>query len=162
MITRMWLGLLLLFIPVLLLGSIYYLHMERTLRHEQQQNLIARNTQFFHTLLEPYLENLERQFTLIYKQVNYQDFNHKEIRNGERYLQQWQAYQEVMALDYIYVGTEQRQMLIHPAWQADDKFDPRNPPLVSAGRQPPGSARLDRPLLRLHPGHPDHGAGSGD
>lgn len=34
LITRMRLGLLLLFIPVLLLGSIYYLHMERTLRHE--------------------------------------------------------------------------------------------------------------------------------
>ena len=29
LITRMRLGLLLLFIPVLLLGSIYYLHMER-------------------------------------------------------------------------------------------------------------------------------------
>lgn len=41
LITRMRLGLLLLFIPVVLLGSIYYLHMERTLRLEQQQNLIA-------------------------------------------------------------------------------------------------------------------------
>ena len=69
LITRMRLGLLLLFIPVLLLGSIYYLHMERTLRQELQQNLIARNTQYLHTLLEPYLETLKRQFTLIYGSV---------------------------------------------------------------------------------------------
>ena len=128
LITRMRLGLLLLFIPVLLLGSIYYLHMERTLRHEQQQNLIARNTQYFHTLIEPYLATLKRQFTLIYQQVNYQDFSGPEIRNGERYLQQWQAYHEVMELDYVYVGTEHRKMLIHPSWQADEKFDPRTRP----------------------------------
>ncbi|WED76973.1 sensor domain-containing diguanylate cyclase [Aeromonas allosaccharophila] len=124
----MRLGLLLLFIPVLLLGSIYYLHMERTLRHEQQQNLIARNTQYFHTLIEPYLATLKRQFTLIYQQVNYQDFSGPEIRHGERYLQQWQAYHEVMELDYVYVGTEHRKMLIHPSWQADEKFDPRTRP----------------------------------
>ncbi|WP_429149939.1 hypothetical protein [Aeromonas veronii] len=86
LITRMRLGFLLLFIPVLLLGSIYYLHMERTLRHEQQQYLIARNTQYFHTLIEPYLATLKRQFTLIYQQVNYQDFSGPEILNGERYL----------------------------------------------------------------------------
>lgn len=128
LITRMRLGLLLLFIPVLLLGSIYYLHMERTLRHEQQQNLIARNTQYFHTLIEPYLATLKRQFTLIYQQVNYQDFSGPEIRNGERYLQQWQAYHKVMELDYVYVGTEHRKMLIHPSWQADEKFDPRTRP----------------------------------
>ncbi|MFE8730083.1 sensor domain-containing diguanylate cyclase, partial [Aeromonas hydrophila] len=67
LISRMRLGLLLLFIPVLLLGSIYYLHMERTLRNEQEQNLVARNTQYLHTLLEPYLETLKRQFTLIYQ-----------------------------------------------------------------------------------------------
>ncbi|WP_421230863.1 sensor domain-containing diguanylate cyclase [Aeromonas sp. 603079] len=128
LITRMRLGLLLLFIPVVLLGSIYYLHMERTLRLEQQQNLIARNTQYLHTLLEPYLETLKRQFTLIYQQVNYQDFSGPAISNGERYLQQWQAYHEVMELDYVYVGTEHRQMLIHPTWQADEKFDPRTRP----------------------------------
>lgn len=128
LVTRMRLGLLLLFIPVLLLGSIYYLHMERTLRHEQQQNLIARNTQYFHTLIEPYLATLKRQFTLIYQQVNYQDFSGPEIRNGERYLQQWQAYHKVMELDYVYVGTEHRKMLIHPSWQADEKFDPRTRP----------------------------------
>ncbi|HHQ4520574.1 diguanylate cyclase [Aeromonas veronii] len=128
LITRMRLGLLLLFIPVVLLGSIYYLHMERTLRHEQQQNLIARNTQYFHTLIEPYLATLKRQFTLIYQQVNYQDFSGPQIHNGERYLQQWQAYHKVMELDYVYVGTEHRKMLIHPSWQADEKFDPRTRP----------------------------------
>nr|WP_235462431.1 sensor domain-containing diguanylate cyclase [Aeromonas australiensis] len=134
----MRLGLVLLFIPGLLLGSVYYLHMERTLRHEQQQNLIARNTQFFHTLLEPYLENLERQFTLIYQQVNYQDFNGPTIRNGEYYLQAWRAYHKVMSLDYVYVGTEQRQMLIHPPWQADEQFDPRNRPWYLLAADNPG------------------------
>ena len=138
LITRMRLGLLLLFIPVLLLGSIYYLHMERTLRQEQQQNLIARNTQYLHTLLEPYLETLKRQFTLIYRQVNYQDFSGPAIRNGERYLQQWQAYHKVMELDYVYVGTEHRQMLIHPAWQADEKFDPRTRPWYLLASSHPG------------------------
>lgn len=138
LITRMRLGLLLLFIPVLLLGSIYYLHMKRTLHHEQQQNLIARNTQYFHTLIEPYLATLKRQFTLIYQQVNYQDFSGPQIRNGERYLQQWQAYHKVMELDYVYVGTEQRKMLIHPAWQADEKFDPRTRPWYLLAASNPG------------------------
>ncbi|MGL5977342.1 MAG: sensor domain-containing diguanylate cyclase [Aeromonas sobria] len=138
LITRMQLGLLLLFIPVLLLGSIYYLHMKRTLHHEQQQNLIARNTQYFHTLIEPYLATLKRQFTLIYQQVNYQDFSGPQIRNGERYLQQWQAYHKVMELDYVYVGTEQRKMLIHPAWQADEKFDPRTRPWYLLAASNPG------------------------
>ncbi|MGH1409344.1 MAG: sensor domain-containing diguanylate cyclase [Aeromonas sp.] len=138
LITRIRLGLLLLFIPVLLLGSIYYLHMERTLRHEQQQNLIARNTQYFHTLIEPYLETLQRQFTLIYQQVNYRDFSGPEIRNGEHYLQQWQAYHKVMDLDYVYVGTEHRKMLIHPAWQADEKFDPRVRPWYQLAASHPG------------------------
>ena len=42
LITRMRLGLLLLFIPVLLLGSIYYLHMERTQRHgESAQGVVV-------------------------------------------------------------------------------------------------------------------------
>ncbi|TNH84417.1 sensor domain-containing diguanylate cyclase [Aeromonas sobria] len=138
LISRMRLGLLLLFIPVLLLGSIYYLHMKRTLHHEQQQNLIARNTQYFHTLIEPYLATLKRQFTLIYQQVNYQDFSGPQIRNGERYLQQWQAYHKVMELDYVYVGTEQRKMLIHPAWQADEKFDPRTRPWYLLAASNPG------------------------
>ena len=138
LITRMRLGLLLLFIPVLLLGSIYYLHMKRTLHYEQQQNLIARNTQYFHTLIEPYLATLKRQFTLIYQQVNYQDFSGPQIRNGERYLQQWQAYHKVMELDYVYVGTEQRKMLIHPSWQADENFDPRTRPWYLLAANNPG------------------------
>ena len=136
--TRMRLGLVFLFIPVLLLGTVYYLHMERTLQREQENNLIARNNQFFHTLLEPYLKNLERQFTLIYQQVNYQDFSGKEISNGEHYLQQWQAYHKVMDLDYLYVGTEQRKMLIHPPWQADESFDPRTRPWYQLAAKHPG------------------------
>ncbi|MGL6007267.1 sensor domain-containing diguanylate cyclase [Aeromonas sobria] len=138
LIARMRLGLALLFLPVLLLGTVYYLHMERTLHREQENNLIARNNQFFHTLLEPYLKNLERQFTLIYQQVNYQDFSGQAIRNGEHYLQQWQAYHKVMELDYVYVGTEQRKMLIHPAWQADEKFDPRTRPWYLLAASNPG------------------------
>lgn len=138
LISRMRLGLILLFIPVLLLGSIYYLHMERTLRNEQEQNLVARNTQYLHTLLEPYLETLKRQFTLIYQQVNYQDFIEPTIRNGEHYLQSWRAYHKVMELDYVYVGTEYRKMLIHPAWQADERFDPRVRPWYKLAASHPG------------------------
>ncbi|WP_033137411.1 sensor domain-containing diguanylate cyclase [Aeromonas finlandensis] len=138
LISRMRLGLLLLFIPVLLLGSIYYLHMERTQRHEQELHLIARNTQYLHTLIEPYLETLKRQFTLIYQQVNYQDFIEPTIRNSEHYLQSWRAYHKVMELDYVYVGTEHRKMLIHPAWQADEKFDPRVRPWYKLAASHPG------------------------
>ncbi|MGL5709156.1 MAG: sensor domain-containing diguanylate cyclase [Aeromonas sp.] len=147
LITRMRLGLLLLFIPVLLLGSIYYLHMERTLRHEQQQNLITRNAQFFHTLIEPYLETLKRQFTLIYQQVNYQDFIEPTIRNSEHYLLSWRAYHKVMELDYVYVGTEHRKMLIHPAWQADEKFDPRVRPWYQLAASHPGQIVFTDPYF---------------
>ena len=152
LIARMRLGLALLFLPVLLLGTVYYLHMERTLHREQENNLIARNNQFFHTLLEPYLKNLERQFTLIYQQVNYQDFSGQAIRNGEHYLQQWQAYHKVMDLDYVYVGTEQRQMLIHPSWQADEHFDPRNRPWYLLAADNPGQQVWTEPYYEYTQG----------
>ncbi|MGL4251895.1 MAG: sensor domain-containing diguanylate cyclase [Aeromonas sp.] len=143
--TRIRLGLALLFLPLLLLGTVYYLHMQRTLQHEQENNLIARNTQFFHTLLEPYLKNLERQFTLIYQQVSYQDFSGPAIRNGEHYLQQWQVYHKVMDLDYVYVGTEHRQMLIHPSWQADAGFDPRTRPWYQLAAEQPDKMVWTKP-----------------
>jgi hypothetical protein len=69
LVARMRLGLLLLFIPVLMLGAIYYLHMERSLQRELQQRLLATNHQLRHVFIEPYLHEMERQFTLIYDQV---------------------------------------------------------------------------------------------
>ncbi|PJG59241.1 sensor domain-containing diguanylate cyclase [Aeromonas cavernicola] len=138
LIARMRQGLLLLFLPVLLLGAVYYLHMEQTLRQEQENNLISRNTQFFHTLVEPYIESLERQFRVIYQQIDYRDFSEKSIANSSRYLQEWQAYHKVMEFDYIYAATEQRQILIYPAWQANDKFDPRTRPWYLLAASHPG------------------------
>ena len=38
-------------------------------------------------------------------------------------------------LIYIYVGTAERQMLIHPEWQADADFDPRVRPWYQLASQ---------------------------
>jgi diguanylate cyclase (GGDEF)-like protein len=125
----MRLGLLLLFIPVLMLGAIYYLHMERSLQRELQHRLLATNHQLRHVFIEPYLHEMERQFTLIYDQVKVDDISGPRLHNAEGYLKEWQLYKGVMAdLIYIYVGTAERQMLIYPEWQADAGFDPRTRP----------------------------------
>ncbi|MGL5598003.1 MAG: sensor domain-containing diguanylate cyclase [Aeromonas sp.] len=138
LITRMRLGLTLLFIPMLLLSGIYYLHMSRVLHQEQEYNLTARNTQFVDSLLAPYLNNLELQFARIYQHVNYQDFSHLPLKNQARYLQQWQAYIDAMELDYIYVGTEQHNVLTQPAKQYDDEYDPGSRPWYQAATRNPG------------------------
>lgn len=132
----MRLGLLLLFIPVLMLGGIYYLHMERSLQQELQQRLLATNHQLRHVFIEPYLHEMERQFTLIYDQVKVDDISGPRLDNAESYLKEWRLYKGVMAdLIYIYVGTAERQMLIYPEWQADAGFDPRTRPWYQLASQ---------------------------
>lgn len=136
LVARMRLGLLLLFIPVLMLGAIYYLHMERSLQQELQQRLIATNHQLRHVFIEPYLHEMERQFTLIYDQVKVDDISGPRLNNAETYLKEWRLYKGVMAdLIYIYVGTAERQMLIYPEWQADASFDPRVRPWYQLASQ---------------------------
>lgn len=136
LVARMRLGLLLLFIPVLMLGGIYYLHMERSLQQELQQRLLATNHQLRHVFIEPYLYEMERQFTLIYDQVKVDDISGPRLNNAESYLKEWRLYKGVMAdLIYIYVGTAERQMLIYPEWQADAGFDPRTRPWYQLASQ---------------------------
>ncbi|MEZ6931860.1 diguanylate cyclase [Aeromonas sp. S16(2024)] len=136
LVARMRLGLLLLFIPVLMLGGIYYLHMERSLQQELQQRLLATNHQLRHVFIEPYLHEMERQFTLIYDQVKVDDISGPRLNNAESYLKEWRLYKGVMAdLIYIYVGTAERQMLIYPEWQADAGFDPRTRPWYQLASQ---------------------------
>ncbi|MBL0514511.1 MULTISPECIES: sensor domain-containing diguanylate cyclase [Aeromonas] len=136
LVARMRLGLLLLFIPVLMLGAIYYLHMERSLQRELQHRLLATNHQLRHVFIEPYLHEMERQFTLIYDQVKVDDISGPRLHNAEGYLKEWRLYKGVMAdLIYIYVGTAERQMLIYPEWQADTGFDPRTRPWYQLASQ---------------------------
>ena len=136
LVVRMRLGLLLLFIPVLMLGAIYYLHMERSLQRELQQRLLATNHQLRHIFIEPYLNEMERQFSLIYDQVKVEDISGPRLRNTDSYLREWRLYKGVMAdLIYIYVGTAERQMLIYPEWQADADFDPRVRPWYQLASQ---------------------------
>ncbi|WP_043762552.1 sensor domain-containing diguanylate cyclase [Aeromonas taiwanensis] len=136
LVARMRLGLLVLFIPVLMLGAIYYLHMERSLQKELQQRLLATNHQLRHVFIEPYLHEMERQFTLIYDQMKVEDISGPHLKNTETYLKEWRLYKGVMAdLVYIYVGTAERQMLIYPEWQADANFDPRVRPWYQLASQ---------------------------
>lgn len=136
LVARMRLGLLLLFIPVLMLGGIYYLHMERSLQNELQQRLLATNHQLRHVFIEPYLQEMERQFTLIYDQVKVEDISGPRLHNTETYLKEWRLYKGMMAdLIYIYVGTAERQMLIYPKWEADANFDPRGRPWYQLASQ---------------------------
>lgn len=92
LVARMRLGLLLLFIPVLMLGGIYYLHMERSLQQELQQRLLATNHQLRHVFIEPYLHEMEREFTLIYNQVKVEDISGPRLNHAETYLKEWQLY----------------------------------------------------------------------
>ena len=73
-------------------GGIYYLHMERSLQNELQQRLLATNHQLRHVFIEPYLHEMERQFTLIYDQVQVADISGPRLHNTETYLEGWQLY----------------------------------------------------------------------
>ena len=132
----MRLGLVLLFLPVLMLGSIYYLHMERSLQSELQQRLLTTNQQLQHTFIEPYLNELERQFILIYDRVKVEDFSGPVLLNPEHYLREWALYKGVIAdLSYAYVGTAQGNMLIYPAPEVPAEYDPRSRPWYQLASQ---------------------------
>lgn len=132
----MRLGLVLLFLPVLMLGSIYYLHMERSLQHELQQRLLTTNQQLQHTFIEPYLNELERQFILIYDQVKVDDFSGPRVLNPEHYLREWALYKGVIAdLSYAYVGTAKGNMLIYPEPAVPAEYDPRTRPWYQLASQ---------------------------
>ncbi|MCH7372885.1 MULTISPECIES: sensor domain-containing diguanylate cyclase [Aeromonas] len=135
----MRLGLALLFLPVLMLGSIYYLHMERSLQIDLQQRLLATNKQLQHTFIEPYLNELERQFNLIYDRTLVEDFSGGGLRHGERYLQEWALYKGVMAdLDSAYVGTAKGDFLIYPRPEVPADYDPRTRPWYRLASQQAG------------------------
>ncbi|WP_288726701.1 sensor domain-containing diguanylate cyclase [uncultured Aeromonas sp.] len=125
LISRMRLGLVLLFVPILILGAIYYYHMIVTLQRDLQQQLVSRNDQLHNVLIKPYLDTLTTQFELIYRNINYEDFIDNKITHQSEYLHEWRRYQETAGLQYIYVGTEHRQLLVHPEWQPDSNFNPR-------------------------------------
>ncbi|MGL5812670.1 MAG: sensor domain-containing diguanylate cyclase [Aeromonas sp.] len=142
----MRLGLVLLFLPVLMLGSIYYLHMERSLQNDLRQRLLATNQQLQHGFIEPYLNELEREFGLIYEGVRVKDFSGPDVLHGERYLQEWALYKQMMAdLIYVYVGTASRKILIYPDWQADANFDPRVRPWYQLASQQVGKTVWTEP-----------------
>lgn len=125
LISRMRLGLVLLFVPILILGAIYYYHMTITLQRDLQQQLVSKNDQLHNVLIKPYLDTLTTQFELIYRKVDYKDFINNKITHQYEYLHDWRRYQETAGLQYIYVGTEHRQLLVHPEWQPDSNFNPR-------------------------------------
>lgn len=136
---RMRLALLLLFVPVLLLGSIYYLHLSSELEKELKQDLMDQNRRIRTVYVTPYLDNLQRQFNLLYERLDYRDFLAADPQIIQRYQVDWQFFFSLRSdLKYIYVGTEQRRMFITPAWVPDEQFDPRY-----------------RPWYRLAQAHPD-------
>ena len=148
LIARMRLGLVLLFLPVLMLGSIYYLHMERSLQSDLQQRLLTTNQQLQHTVIAPYLDELERQFTLIYDRVKVADFSGSELRHQAGYLQEWALYQQMMPdLIYVYVGTAQRKSLVYPERQIGTDFDPRTRPWYRLASQQVGKMVWTEPYL---------------
>lgn len=128
LISRMRFGLVLLFFPILILGAIYYYHMTITLQNDLQAQLVDKNDQLHNVLIKPYIDTLTKQFELIYRKADYRDFIDNNISHQSEYLQDWRRYQETAGLQYIYVGTEQRQLLVHPEWQPDSDFDPRTRP----------------------------------
>ncbi|MFG0832651.1 diguanylate cyclase [Aeromonas bivalvium] len=138
--SRMRLGLVLLFMPVLMLGGIYYLHMSRSLQEALEQRLGANNDQLRESLVEPYLAQLERQFTLIYGQVKAEDLAGSELAHTGRYLHDWRLYKALAPdLVAIYLGTERRQVLAYPIKELDPAFDPRTRPWYQLAFSQPGS-----------------------
>ncbi len=126
---RMRMALLLLFIPVLLLGALYYLHVTRLLQSELSRQLTDENRKFSVIYVEPYLEELERQFQLLYQSIDYRDFLDPKAGQLAEYYRDWQGFFNLRGdLKYIYVGTEQKRIFITPEWVPDDQFDPRGRP----------------------------------
>lgn len=139
LVSRMRLGLLVLFIPVLVLGGIYYLHMARSLQQELEQRLSANNSQLRESLVEPYLAELERQFTLIYDQVKAGDVSGSELGNTHSYRHDWQLYKGLASdIIAIYLGTERRLVLSYPDWDHNPAYDPRTRPWYQLALAHPG------------------------
>ena len=104
----------------------------RSLQRELQQRLLATNHQLRHVFIEPYLHELERQFSPHLRPGEGGGHQRSPAAQHRDLSQEWRLYKGVMAdLVYIYVGTAERQMLIYPAWQADAGFDPRTRPGIS-------------------------------
>ncbi|WP_354624075.1 diguanylate cyclase [Psychromonas sp. MME2] len=115
LLTRTWLGLVLLFIPMLILASIYYLHMKHEILFEHKENLISQNDQLYHSVLAPYINTLEENFERIYKRVDYRDLAGANILHKQQYQRDWQVYLNLMGLNNIYFANEQSHYLIYPA-----------------------------------------------
>lgn len=96
LISRMRLGLVLLFVPILILGAIYYYHMTVTLQRDLQQQLVSKNDQLHNVLIKPYIDTLTTQFELIYRNVDYKDFIDNKIKHQSEYLKDWRRYQELL------------------------------------------------------------------
>ncbi len=92
LISRMRLGLVLLFVPILILGAIYYYHMTITLQRDLQKQLVSKNDQLHNVLIKPYLDTLTTQFELIYRKVDYKDFINNKITHQYEYLHDWRRY----------------------------------------------------------------------
>lgn len=122
----MRLALLLLFLPGLLLGIIYYQHLSRVLEEKTWQELRRDNDRMGRVFVEPYLSELTHQFNLLYGKVHYQDFLAKTSASIDDYYHDWQQAIEMRGdLKFIYVGTDQRRIFATPQWVPDDQFDPR-------------------------------------
>ena len=109
LISRMRLGLVLLFVPILILGAIYYYHMTVTLQRDLQQQLVSKNDQLHNVLIKPYLDTLTTQFELIYRNVDYKDFIDNKIKHQSEYLKDWRLFH----LQFVCSGTQRA----YPSYQ---------------------------------------------
>ena len=120
-------------------GAIYYLHMERSLQQELQQRLLATNHQLRHVFIEPYLHELERQFSLIYDRVKVEDISGPRLLNTETYLREWRLYKGSHGGSRLHLCGHRRAPDADLSRLAGGcQFRPQDAPLVSAGQPASG------------------------
>ncbi|MDO2949700.1 GGDEF domain-containing protein [Aeromonas simiae] len=129
LVSRMRWAVLLLFLPVLLLGGLYYLHLGSVLEQRIKQDLQEENRKLRSVYVEPYLSELERQFDLIFDDLDIRHFQGISSPRLTHYVHDWQHFLQLRGdLRAVYLGTESRRLFVTPAWQPDARFDPRQRP----------------------------------
>lgn len=139
LVGRMRLVLLLLFVPVLLLGSLYYLHLTRVLGEDMRMALREDNRQVGTIVVQPYLDELERQFDLLFNEIDYRDLMTPQLERITSYYHDWHQFRALRNdIQYVYLGTEEGTIFVAPAVVPDAHFDPRVRPWYIAAIASPG------------------------
>ncbi|QZY57284.1 sensor domain-containing diguanylate cyclase [Crassaminicella profunda] len=112
------------FMPIILFSILYLIH-SRYIVVESMKNeslKIIKNVQKIY--IEKYINDVEKDLNLLYEQIQYGDLNDEKIM--QNHMKEWERYWKYNTnIDYIYVGTKDKETYVYPYWEnKDGYYDP--------------------------------------